>query len=218
MVTPNNIFSELIPHCVWSLINCLMLIWSHFFMVKYLITLVFTQYLILQEPKPKAQTHKQAGTNEPKKRKKNWQFCFKPPSLSISLCYLFLLLPLEVLGFRLVCVNTTTEWIEPFLFQSCSSTISFCSQHTELNRSDRSEMADQLSKAEEFEKKAEKKLNGWGLFGSKYEDASDLFDKAANSFKLAKSCIFHFPPFFNWIYSSSCCCQFPIRNASFLVK
>nr|AFK46359.1 unknown [Lotus japonicus] len=48
-------------------------------------------------------------------------------------------------------------------------------------------MADQLSKAEEFEKKAEKKLNGWGLFGSKYEDASDLFDKAANSFKLAKS-------------------------------
>ncbi|KAK7305940.1 hypothetical protein VNO77_43853 [Canavalia gladiata] len=48
-------------------------------------------------------------------------------------------------------------------------------------------MADQLSKAEEFEKKAEKKLSGWGLFGSKYEDAADLFDKAANSFKLAKS-------------------------------
>ncbi|KAK7286821.1 hypothetical protein RJT34_22088 [Clitoria ternatea] len=48
-------------------------------------------------------------------------------------------------------------------------------------------MADQLSKAEEFDKKAEKKLSGWGLFGSKYEDAADLFDKAANSFKLAKS-------------------------------
>ncbi|OIW15090.1 hypothetical protein TanjilG_08577 [Lupinus angustifolius] len=48
-------------------------------------------------------------------------------------------------------------------------------------------MADQLAKAEEFEKKAEKKLTGWGLFSSKYEDASDLFDKAANSFKLAKS-------------------------------
>ncbi|XP_061375035.1 alpha-soluble NSF attachment protein 2 isoform X1 [Gastrolobium bilobum] len=48
-------------------------------------------------------------------------------------------------------------------------------------------MADQLAKAEDFEKKAEKKLTGWGLFGSKYEDASDLFDKAANSFKLAKS-------------------------------
>ncbi|MED6113804.1 hypothetical protein PIB30_074251 [Stylosanthes scabra] len=48
-------------------------------------------------------------------------------------------------------------------------------------------MADQLSKAEEYEKKAEKKLNGWGFFGSKYEDAADLFDKSANSFKLAKS-------------------------------
>nr|QEZ90819.1 soluble NSF attachment protein 11 [Glycine max] len=48
-------------------------------------------------------------------------------------------------------------------------------------------MADQLSKGEEFEKKAEKKLSGWGLFGSKYEDAADLFDKAANCFKLAKS-------------------------------
>ncbi|CAL0304729.1 unnamed protein product [Lupinus luteus] len=48
-------------------------------------------------------------------------------------------------------------------------------------------MGDQLAKAEEFEKKAEKKLTGWGLFGSKYEDAADLFDKSANSFKLAKS-------------------------------
>lgn len=48
-------------------------------------------------------------------------------------------------------------------------------------------MGDQIAKAEEFEKKAEKKLNGWGLFSSKYEDAADLFDKAANSFKLAKS-------------------------------
>jgi len=48
-------------------------------------------------------------------------------------------------------------------------------------------MGDQIAKAEEFEKKAEKKLNSWGLFGSKYEDAADLFDKAANSFKLAKS-------------------------------
>lgn len=49
-------------------------------------------------------------------------------------------------------------------------------------------MGDQIARAEEFEKKAEKKLNGWVLFGSKYEDAADLFDKAANSFKLAKSC------------------------------
>ncbi|RID65139.1 hypothetical protein BRARA_D00357 [Brassica rapa] len=42
-------------------------------------------------------------------------------------------------------------------------------------------------RAEEFEKKAEKKLSGWGIFGSKYEDAADLLEKAANSFKLAKS-------------------------------
>ncbi|GKV28206.1 hypothetical protein SLEP1_g37289 [Rubroshorea leprosula] len=48
-------------------------------------------------------------------------------------------------------------------------------------------MNDQLARAEDFEKKAEKKLNGWGLFGSKYEDAAELFDKAANSFKLAKA-------------------------------
>ncbi|XP_028778803.1 alpha-soluble NSF attachment protein 2-like [Neltuma alba] len=48
-------------------------------------------------------------------------------------------------------------------------------------------MADQLARAQEFEAKAEKKLNSWGLFGSKYEDAADLFDKAANSYKLAKA-------------------------------
>ncbi|KAF8036840.1 hypothetical protein BT93_C2532 [Corymbia citriodora subsp. variegata] len=48
-------------------------------------------------------------------------------------------------------------------------------------------MADQLARGEEYDKKAEKKLNSWGLFGSKYEDAADLFDKAANCFKLAKS-------------------------------
>jgi hypothetical protein len=57
-------------------------------------------------------------------------------------------------------------------------------------------MGDQIAKAEEFEKKAEKKLNSWGLFGSKYEDAADLFDKAANSFKLAKSCIYIYIFFF----------------------
>ncbi|XP_047316173.1 alpha-soluble NSF attachment protein-like [Impatiens glandulifera] len=48
-------------------------------------------------------------------------------------------------------------------------------------------MADQIAKGEEFERKAEKKLTGWGLFSSKYEDAAELFDRAANSFKLAKS-------------------------------
>lgn len=57
-------------------------------------------------------------------------------------------------------------------------------------------MGDQIARAEEFEKKAEKKLNGWGLFGSKYEDAADLFDKAANSFKLAKSCTLIFLYFY----------------------
>lgn len=48
-------------------------------------------------------------------------------------------------------------------------------------------MADHITKGEEFEKKAEKKLSGWGLFGSKYEDAAELYEKASNSFKLAKS-------------------------------
>lgn len=49
-------------------------------------------------------------------------------------------------------------------------------------------MADHLARAEDFEAKAEKKLSGWGLFGSKYDDAADLFDKSANSYKLSKSC------------------------------
>lgn len=52
------------------------------------------------------------------------------------------------------------------------------------------EMADQSAKGEDFAQKAEKKLSGWGLFGSKYDDATDLFEKAANCFKLAKNCIF----------------------------
>lgn len=49
-------------------------------------------------------------------------------------------------------------------------------------------MGDQIARAEEFEKKAEKKIGGWGIFGSKHEDAADLFDKAANAYKLGKSC------------------------------
>ncbi|XAR71887.1 hypothetical protein NMG60_11018337 [Bertholletia excelsa] len=48
-------------------------------------------------------------------------------------------------------------------------------------------MADQVARGEEFERQAEKKLSSWGLFGSKHEDAADLFDKAANAFKLSKS-------------------------------
>jgi alpha-soluble NSF attachment protein len=49
-------------------------------------------------------------------------------------------------------------------------------------------MGDHEARGHDFEKKAEKKLSGWAIFGSKYEDAADLFDKAANSFKLAKNC------------------------------
>ncbi|KAG6437032.1 hypothetical protein SASPL_101939 [Salvia splendens] len=40
---------------------------------------------------------------------------------------------------------------------------------------------------EEFERKAEKKIKGWGMFGSKYEDAADLYQKPANSYNLLKS-------------------------------
>ena len=67
-------------------------------------------------------------------------------------------------------------------------------------------MSDQLARAEEFEKKAEKKLASWGLFGSKFEDAADLYDKAANSYKLAKSCVF-FHPFLYFFPSSIVCLQ-----------
>lgn len=73
-------------------------------------------------------------------------------------------------------------------------------------------MAENLARAEAFEKKAEKKLNGWGFLGSKHEDAADLYDKAANSFKLAKSCNLFFCFFcsFNLSYhiSSSSSCSF----------
>jgi hypothetical protein len=55
-------------------------------------------------------------------------------------------------------------------------------------------MGDHEVRGDEFEKKAEKKLTGWGLFGSKYEDAADLLDKAANFFKLAKNCESALPP------------------------
>ncbi|KAK1260828.1 hypothetical protein QJS04_geneDACA001990 [Acorus gramineus] len=48
-------------------------------------------------------------------------------------------------------------------------------------------MADQTARGEEFESKAEKKINGWSFFGSKYEDAADLYDKSANCFKIAKN-------------------------------
>lgn len=70
-------------------------------------------------------------------------------------------------------------------------------------------MADHEARGDDFEKKAEKKLTGWGLFGSKYEDAADLFDKAGNSFKLAKNCNRDLPtPFY--FFSSPICVDFDL--------
>ncbi|XP_028767574.1 alpha-soluble NSF attachment protein isoform X1 [Neltuma alba] len=48
-------------------------------------------------------------------------------------------------------------------------------------------MADLIAKGQDLEKRAEKKISGWTLLGSKYEDAAELFEKSANSFKLGKS-------------------------------
>ena len=47
----------------------------------------------------------------------------------------------------------------------------------------------QAKRGQEAKAKAEKKLSGWGLFGNKYEDAADLYEQAANAFKLAKQCM-----------------------------
>lgn len=49
-------------------------------------------------------------------------------------------------------------------------------------------MADYAAKADEFRKQAEKKLKSLlgGFFGNKHEDAAELFEKAANQYKLAK--------------------------------
>ncbi|XP_024360193.1 alpha-soluble NSF attachment protein 2 isoform X2 [Physcomitrium patens] len=48
-------------------------------------------------------------------------------------------------------------------------------------------MGDHKAKGMEYEKTAENKLNTWAFFGSKYEDAADLLEKAGNSYKLSKS-------------------------------
>lgn len=48
-------------------------------------------------------------------------------------------------------------------------------------------MADQTARGDDFEKRAEKKLSGWSFFGSKTDEAVDLYEKAANCFKLAKN-------------------------------
>ncbi len=43
-------------------------------------------------------------------------------------------------------------------------------------------MADREAKAAEFERKADKKLSGWAVSSTKYDDAAELFEKVANSF------------------------------------
>ncbi|KAK9075414.1 hypothetical protein SSX86_003737 [Deinandra increscens subsp. villosa] len=48
-------------------------------------------------------------------------------------------------------------------------------------------MSDHIAKGEDLEKQAEKKLSDWTLFGSKHEDAADLYEKAANFYKIGKS-------------------------------
>ena len=60
----------------------------------------------------------------------------------------------------------------------------------QLNELEPVDMGDYAAKAQDLVKKADKKLNSFGLFGfgSKYEDAAELYEKAANQFKLAKAC------------------------------
>lgn len=48
-------------------------------------------------------------------------------------------------------------------------------------------MGDLEAQGLEYEQKAEKKLKGWGIFGTKYDDAAELLEKAGNSYKLAKA-------------------------------
>ena len=44
-------------------------------------------------------------------------------------------------------------------------------------------------KAQELAKQGDKKLSKWiYLGGNKYEDAKDLFEKAANMYKMCKEC------------------------------
>jgi alpha-soluble NSF attachment protein len=47
-------------------------------------------------------------------------------------------------------------------------------------------MGDNAARASEQAKAAEKKLTSWSIFGNKHEEASELFEKAANNYKLAK--------------------------------
>lgn len=49
-------------------------------------------------------------------------------------------------------------------------------------------MGDSGGKAEELVRKADKKLTSFALFGNKYEDAAELYEKAVTQYKLAKLC------------------------------
>ena len=50
-------------------------------------------------------------------------------------------------------------------------------------------MADYAAKAQEWAAKADKRLKSFSRFGgNKYEDAAEMYEKAANQFKLAKAC------------------------------
>jgi hypothetical protein len=49
-------------------------------------------------------------------------------------------------------------------------------------------MSDSAARATELVKKADKKLNSFGFFGNKYEDAAELLEKAAVQYKLAQAC------------------------------
>ena len=73
-------------------------------------------------------------------------------------------------------------------------------------------MGDHETRGDDMEKKAEKKISGWGIFGSKYEDAADLYDKAANFFKLAKNCEFvhHGPQFYHPLLPLLPCQDLPV--------
>lgn len=46
------------------------------------------------------------------------------------------------------------------------------------------------AKARDLAAQGDKKLRSFGFFGNKWEDAGELYEKAANQFKLAKACEF----------------------------
>lgn len=48
-------------------------------------------------------------------------------------------------------------------------------------------MADQEKKGDAYVQQAEKKLKGWAFFGGKYDEAAELLEKAATSYKVAKA-------------------------------